>query len=249
MLTRPNEYKKMAAVEAELWWYQALHNSILKTIKTRFYSENIRILDAGCGTGGLLSVLQQSGYQNLEGFDLSPEAVRYCTQKGLKVSQNNLTEAKDLFPPRSFDVIVSCDVLYFLSEKESIETLKNFKKLLKPGGILIFNLPALKMFKGMHDISVGITERYTLKSFLHLVNQTPLHIHKYHFWPFLLSPIIGAVRAKQRWEIAKNPTMTIESDVELPSPIINTILKKIAVFDTQIIKSKHLGSSLFIVLS
>ncbi len=33
--------------------------------------------------------------------------------------------------------------------------------LLKPGGLLLMNLPTGKLFKGTHDIAVGIAKRYT----------------------------------------------------------------------------------------
>jgi SAM-dependent methyltransferase len=44
-------------------------------------------LDAGCGTGGNLELLQKLGFKKLSGFDIEKEAVEYCHQKGLKTVQ------------------------------------------------------------------------------------------------------------------------------------------------------------------
>jgi len=45
---------------------------------------NAPILDAGCGEGNLLAFLRAKGYANLSGFDLSPECVRLCRERGLE---------------------------------------------------------------------------------------------------------------------------------------------------------------------
>ncbi|HXG06255.1 MAG TPA: class I SAM-dependent methyltransferase, partial [Nitrososphaera sp.] len=44
---------------------------------------NASMLDAACGEGGLLLYLRQKGYENLDGFDLSPENVNLCHEVGL----------------------------------------------------------------------------------------------------------------------------------------------------------------------
>ena len=53
---QPDEYRKMAKAESVMWWYRALHANLLWLIR-RFAPVDGPILDAGCGTGGLLARL------------------------------------------------------------------------------------------------------------------------------------------------------------------------------------------------
>ena len=75
MLGNKDEYDRMAEAEGKHWWYRSLHERVLRTIQKQFASRDIDILDAGCGTGGLLSYLRDNGFTNLQGFDISEFAV------------------------------------------------------------------------------------------------------------------------------------------------------------------------------
>src|SRR5262245_19681279 len=100
MLTRPREYEAMRAAEDGLWWYRNLNRLVVAAIRRRFPARapgDLRILDAGCGTGGLLRHLVSLGYTNYEGFDLSPHALELATASGLKL---RLLDLKD--GPRAY---------------------------------------------------------------------------------------------------------------------------------------------------
>ena len=47
------EYARMDAVEDHMWWYRALHRRLVAALAGR----DGCVLDAGCGTGGLLARL------------------------------------------------------------------------------------------------------------------------------------------------------------------------------------------------
>ncbi|MBC7485477.1 MAG: methyltransferase domain-containing protein, partial [Cytophagaceae bacterium] len=81
MIDRPEEYEKMDLAEKELWWYKVLHEQTLSVIEKNHNTKEITILDAACGTGGLIHYLQHNGFENIKGFDLSPEAVQRSRQK------------------------------------------------------------------------------------------------------------------------------------------------------------------------
>ena len=49
----PAEYRLMDQAEAGMWWYRALHARIADALR----ATSGRVLDAGCGTGGLLARL------------------------------------------------------------------------------------------------------------------------------------------------------------------------------------------------
>ena len=57
----PAEYDLMDAAEDGMWWYRALHAHVIATLaKAPGLGPGCRVLDAGCGTGGLLMRLRQA---------------------------------------------------------------------------------------------------------------------------------------------------------------------------------------------
>ena len=75
------EYEIMSRAEESHWWYvgmAAITRSILDTWCKG--GANLRILDAGCGTGGAMSWLSE--YGDTTGLDLSPHALSSCRLQG-----------------------------------------------------------------------------------------------------------------------------------------------------------------------
>lgn len=114
--------------------FSFIHN-LAVTDKINYCS---KILDAGCGRGRLLHLLENLGFINIWGIDISPTAVDEARER-IKVS--NVTQAdliKGLpYSQNSFDLIfdltttASCNPVYW-------KTIFNeFSRLLKKNGYLI----------------------------------------------------------------------------------------------------------------
>jgi SAM-dependent methyltransferase len=248
MIENYSEYEKMYQAERKLWWYQTLHKLVLKTLSDNFTDRNIRIVDGGCGTGGLMEILKENSYSNVSGFDISNHALKFSKERGLNVFQGDLNKVREYFPASSIDVFISNDSLYFLSEGERKSFAENILYLLKPGGILIMNLPSLKAFKGTHDISVGIGSRFSKKDIPHLFNPAKYEVLEIRYWPFLLSPLIYTVRLIQRLKLKFNPGKHYSSDVEIPPAPINSFLNVLCKTERAIVRYTPWGSSLYVVL-
>ncbi|OGP76000.1 MAG: hypothetical protein A2W09_06695 [Deltaproteobacteria bacterium RBG_16_50_11] len=243
----PDEYEKMAKVEEALWWYRTLHQLVLDAIRRYRPGRDIAILDAGCGTGGLMHFLRSCGYWNLKGVDLSNVAVEWCHRRNLDVQQGNLTDFAGLYAEESADVIVSNDTLYFFQEREQENVVGQFQRVLKPGGLLILNLPALNAFRGIHDISVGIKVRFSKADTRRLLKEGLFDVVRELYWPFLLSPVIYAVRLSQRIKMRWNPHFQIRSDINLPPERLNRIFLELSLFENRMLTRRPFGSSLLLM--
>jgi ubiquinone/menaquinone biosynthesis C-methylase UbiE len=100
--------------------------------------DNLRILDAGCGTGSLSLLLTEMGHQAI-GTDFAPAMIDQARQKAKSLKLNAQFAVQDAsapdFPPESFDAIICRQVLWALPDRRA--ALANWSTLLKPGGILL----------------------------------------------------------------------------------------------------------------
>ncbi len=238
----------MAAVERRHWWYRTLHSIVLNSIEKSFDSRDIVIIDSGCGTGGLLLFLNDKGYSNVKGFELSPDAVNICRAKGANVVQFDLRRISDLYPCDHADVIISNDTFYFFDMKGCHKIIEQCYQVLKPNGLLILNLPAGNAFRGIHDISVGIKHRFSKNDVSILFSRSEFNIIKTIHWPFLLSPVIFLERLRQRVKMRLNPSFEISSDIDMPSGFINSLLEGISSLENHLLPVKPFGSSIFLVV-
>src|SRR3989344_2931121 len=156
-------YEDIYRYETDHWWYsirRRLVHILLKKYLIR--SRPLNILDIGCGGGKLNEELRQ--YGNITGIDPSPEAVRFCQSRGLKdIFQASI---ESYSTDQKFDCIIALDVLEHC--KNDSEVVKKLHSLLKPDGIAIVFVPALKTFWGQQDIISHHYRRYT-RSQLHEV--------------------------------------------------------------------------------
>jgi len=243
-----HEYQKMFSVESTLWWYKILHLLIYRAIKSCFDKTDISILDAGCGTGGMMRYLINKGYNNIQGFDVSKHAIEFTRKCDLEVTELNLLDFTESRLNNKFDVIISNDTLcYFDDPADQKQVLSNFYNNLNKGGIVVMNLPALDQFEGIHDIAVGLKMRFTVDRFKNLVDSEMFEINQMRFWPFLLSPLIYIIRKNQMRKIIKNDYEVV-SDIDVPFLPINQLLYMITKLEISTFNNFPFGSSLLVTL-
>lgn len=254
MIGKKEEYEKMFRLEEQLWWYRTLHERVMKVIRNRFGNRrDIRILDAGCGTGGLLHFLRREGYSALQGLDGSADGVAFCLERDLPVEQLNLNNLADYFPDKtkaSFDVIVCNDVFCYFDDPALVQLLKQLAYRLKPDGILITNNNAFDAFKGSHDLAVGSTRRFVRNDFDRLLPDTQLKIQQSTYWSLVLSPLILLIRQWQSLRLRiGNSSEEPPSDVYMPGRWINEVLYFVVKLERHWLPRTPFGSSLFMVLT
>lgn len=250
MIGRSEEFEKMFRIEEQLWWYRILHERVVDTIVHFFNGRrDVSILDAGCGTGGLLHFMRERGYTMLRGIDGSSDAVDFCHERGLPVQLVNLNELTGFEPDVLYDVIVCNDVFCYFNNDDLTRLLTQLARRLKPDGILISNNNAFGIFQGQHDLAVGSTRRFVQADFDRLMPPTGLNIVRSTYWSFLLAPLIVAMRQWQSWQLRLGwrRAENAQSDVYLPSSWVNKTLYTVVRLEGKLFQRTPFGSSLFIV--
>lgn len=96
-----------------------------------------RLLEIGCGNGDTLRRLQELGWQDLHGIELSESAARSARRDGFAVKVEMIESALESYPDASFDVIVSAMVLEHLVDPFAV--VRQVARKLKPGGEFLFS--------------------------------------------------------------------------------------------------------------
>jgi len=244
MLDCEEEYNRMERAEEVHWWYQCLHALVIDELNRMLIQPSSMIVDAGCGTGGLLLRLQQAGYR-VRGFDVSPYAVERSRRRGLQVDIASIAELRAHILPASLVAIICADVLYYLTATARVETLKSWHHLLIDRGNLILNVPTGELFRGIHDVSVGISERIRLRQLVSELGLAGYEVLSWRYWPFVLSPIIMFARLRQR-SMLRRGKAEIRSDIDLLPAPLNWSLQALTRLEHRL-PIGWFGSSLFVV--
>lgn len=105
-------------------------------------NKKARILDIGCSTGCLLSLLKERGYTNLIGMDPSPSCVETVKQRyGIEAIASTISA---LETTEHFDVIILSAVLEHLVDLNS--STRKVASMLKPDGLLFLEIPDAERF-------------------------------------------------------------------------------------------------------
>lgn len=235
------EHDLLREVEDRHWWHRVLRWQVLRFL--RELPSGSRVLDAGCGTGGMLCHLARFYTQ---GVDLSPHAVKLCHKRGLRlVSQASVHELP--FPDSTFDAVLSLDVLYHAAVDEN-RALEEMRRVLKPGGLLLLNLPAFDCLRGAHDQAVCGARRYNPCHVRSLLESHSLSIEMIHFWnAWLFLPLL-LWRHWSRVMPAKKPAGS-NSDLRMNLGRLNSLLFGAGVIDAWFCRKFGLpfGTSIFAV--
>src|SRR5262249_15958167 len=147
-----------------------LRDLVKRSIATRSRGHStLSLLDAGCGTGKFLEGCR--AYRAF-GVERSPAAFPFLGRRGLdNVAQADVERIP--FPDQTFHLfvalVVSLDVLCCIAAPGDVEALCELRRVLKPGGSLLLNLPAYEFLRSPHDRAVHTRQRYTRGHLLRLL--------------------------------------------------------------------------------
>lgn len=238
---RAAEYDLMHAVEDGHWWYSVLRGLVDEALVGRLPAA-ARLLDAGCGTGGMLAYLQKrTADMELSGVDAAEQAVRYCQQRGLAAVQQGWVEALP-FADDAFDAVLCLDVLYH-SDVHEQQALAELARVLRPQGLLLLNLPAFSVLRGAHDAAVGGARRYEAGQVRALLSRSSLAVEKIHYWnAWLCLPLLV-------WRQLSRLTKSTASDLGCAPVWMNRMLACAGRLDAGLCRFLQVpfGSSVFAV--
>lgn len=179
-------FATMAAHASEHWWYRSRWALMEQVLRDRVPA-GATALDIGCGTGELLDVLTRCGATLVAGTDLSEDALGHARHRvGAGTIMASLAEAVP-FATGCADVVVSLEVLEHLDEPAF--ALREYHRVLRPGGTLLVTVPAYQSLWGAHDVAAGHRRRYRLRELRAQVSEAGFDVEEARsYFSFLVPP-------------------------------------------------------------
>ena len=233
------EYELMHRVEDSHWWYKGM-SAITRALieRYRFGVDHLQILDAGCGTGAAMSWLSEYGF--VTGFDMSAHALHFSKMRG----HRRLVAASVMAAPfvsESFDLITCLDVLYFAQVQDDM-ALREFSRILVPGGRVILRVPAYNWLRGVHDQKVSTGHRYLLKELRQKIKNNGLIPEFMTYVNTILFPFALVKRWCEKWLPAQS-----SSDIALDVKGFDRLLEGCLVLESRLISKWSLPFGLSIL--
>lgn len=232
---KDREYQVMADVENVHWWYRGLRDLISRVLQARGFTERseLRVLDAGCGTGENLRMLRdQFRIAYLGGFDPSALALDLARRK---VPEADLYQS-DLCQPElraeEYDLVLNCDVLCITGLESARDGMRRIAQRIRPGGLLIVNLPAFQWLYSRHDQAVGTRRRFTATEIRSFLESLGLRVELLTYRLWTLFPAILLTRLPS---MLFRPRTSVQSDLSIPNPWISHCLTRVLAWENRAI--------------
>ncbi|MHC4941734.1 MAG: class I SAM-dependent methyltransferase [Planctomycetota bacterium] len=179
-------YKQFLKLEKTHWWFIGRRNIFFTLLDHHLGEKNdLRIMDVGCGFGGMLDGL--SGLGHAMGMEIDLDSAKACQERGF--SGMCLGSGYDM-PVRtgSLDLITLFDAIEHIEDDERV--VRQCAEALKPGGHLMITVPAYQFLYADNDRIAHHLRRYSLPRLKRIVRSADLDVVKGTHYNILLFPLI-----------------------------------------------------------
>jgi len=183
--------------EATHWWIRG-RREIVKSLLSR-EDRKAKVLDVGCSGGLLMKELQDLGFQDVHGVDLSRQGVARARKRGLRNAK--VADAmRTGYRSGTFDVLIASDILEHLPGEGT--ALREWDRILKPGGKAYIFVPAFRSLWTKQDEVNFHKRRYSRQELVDKVGRR-MDILRSSYWNFtlffpkaILAALVGVLKPK-----------------------------------------------------
>lgn len=196
-------YEQFAELEKTHFWFRGRRAIFFDLIERALRGQSTnghwerRILEIGCGAGGMLGPLSRFG--RVTGLDVAHDYLGYCRERGHQQVVNG--SGYELpFADRTFDVVALFDTIEHIPDDRRV--LAEVRRVLRPGGLVFVSVPAYQFLYSQNDRVAHHLRRYTrrqLREVMAAAGLTPRKLTYFNTFLFpLILPALGVLILKER---------------------------------------------------
>lgn len=153
---RERESRDILASEYDSWFignrgplFDVLEREVFSTATRRARAGDV--LDAGCGTGRITTAIEGEA-RRIFPLDFSLMSLLELRRKTLLCPPVCGDLTKLPYRDNSFDLVTSCQVLSQLQFSETVAALDEMRRVLRPGGLLVFSAYNLEFWRSRRGV-------------------------------------------------------------------------------------------------
>ena len=207
----------MLELDDRHWWYRGRRRIIRAELDRLPVPAGARVLDAGCGSGRTLEELRR--YGEVYGIELDPGAAQMAQERGCgEVRIGRLEELP--WEDGTFDLITCLDVIEHTPDDRA--TLRELRRVSKPGGFLLVTVPAYQGLWSMHDVANHHYRRYSRARLRAAAGEAGWRVRRMTSFNSLLLAPAAVVRVAQR----RRPRARYRPEITLGPTWLNAVLER-----------------------
>lgn len=239
------KFDLMRRLEREHWWFRAKRALVRESLADARADGRLAV-DIGCGTGEVVRMLNDSGFQTVVGTDLSEYALRLAGSAVGDAGSVAVARAEALpFTTGAIACLTSLDVVEHLDDDAA--ALREYARVLAPGGVMVITVPAYMWAWSDHDVVLGHRRRYTRRSLLVVAQAAGLVVHRCTYFHSWLAPVAFLLRRTPLRRLVRSDA----EEASFVSPAINRLLLLVVAVERAVARRVDLpfGLSLLLVAS
>jgi SAM-dependent methyltransferase len=210
----------MLELDDRHWWYRGRRCIIRAELDQLPLAHGARVLDAGCGSGRTLEELGR--YGEVQGIELDPGAAEVARGRGCgDVQVGRLEELP--WEDGSFDLITCLDVIEHTPDDRV--TLRELRRVSRPGGFLLVTVPAYQGLWSMHDVANHHYRRYSRARLRAAAGDAGWRVRRVTSFNGLLLAPAAAVRLVERRRL-RQPPSDYKPELTLGPEWLNAVLEQ-----------------------
>ena len=200
-------------------------------------------MEIGCGNSVVRSELEARSSWIVDGSDLDLHGLQLAKNSKGKIYLYDILEQNPMFKER-YDFLILFDVIEHIPDVARFMDACLFH--LKKGGIMFINVPALQRLFSVYDQVQGHQLRYVKSTLRRVLPESKFNIIDMRYWGLSLVPLVFIRKVMSH--SSQNPETVIRKGFQPPRQGINSILRKILLFEMRILPTPVMGTSLFAVV-
>ena len=218
----PKEYANLSKVETHHWFYAGKREIVRYWIQ-RVHPLSPEHLLADCGAGTGRFAAEMTGHCRVLAIDDHEESLELA-QGHLGAERVKRGTCCHLpLADASVDVLTALDVIEHV-EKDR-DALKEFSRVVRPGGIVVITVPALMMLWSDWDVALHHFRRYNRRSLLEVIPRDAFEVVHINYVNVVAFPLVWLVRKWRALKAKCGAKVDSRSEDNIPPGPINALLR------------------------